>query len=209
MTLAGILAESSNTGTVMVGQEMPKQVREDYLRKFGFGTKTGLGLPGESAGILGASKDWDGRKEYEVLFGQGVAVNAVQATSVFSTIANGGVRVDPTLLKGTTGPDGIFVPAPARGTTQVVSESTADQVLHMMEAVVEEGRAPRPRSTATASRARPGPRRRSGRRRADGHHGLLHRCGPGRRPAVHGVGVPQEPRSNIYGGMVAAPCSRT
>ncbi|MGW6005150.1 peptidoglycan D,D-transpeptidase FtsI family protein [Oerskovia enterophila] len=206
MTLAGILAQSSNTGTVMVGQDIPKQQREDYLRKFGFGSKTGLGLPGESAGILDSADNWDGRTEYAVLFGQGLAVNAVQATSVFSTIANGGVRVAPTLLKGTTGPDGVFVPAPERETTQVVSESTADQVLHMMEAVVEEG---------------------SGTEAAIGGYRIAGKTGTAEEVGAGGgltdimasfIGVapaddPQytvavflkNPRTNIFGGMVAAP----
>src|SRR5690606_22983318 len=89
LTLAGILAETPNTGTVPVGAQIPKQVRYDYLRKCGFGEKSGLGLPGESAGILHPADEWDGRTEYAVLFGQSVSVNAIQATSVFSTIANG------------------------------------------------------------------------------------------------------------------------
>lgn len=206
LTLAGILSESSNTGTVMVGKDLPRQTREDYLRAFGLGSKTGLGLPGESAGLLASADTWDGRKEFEVLFGQGLAVNAVQATSVFSTIANGGVRVEPTLLKGTTGPDGTFVPAPARGTTQVVSAETADQVLHMMESVVQEGS-----GTAAAIDGY----------RVAGKTGTAEEVGAGGQLTdimASFIGVapaddPQytvsiflrNPRTTIFGGLVAAP----
>jgi cell division protein FtsI (penicillin-binding protein 3) len=64
LTATGILAESSNTGTVMIGQNIPQQVRYDYLAKFGFGSKTGVELPNESAGILHDSDAWDGRTKY-------------------------------------------------------------------------------------------------------------------------------------------------
>ncbi|MBM7331601.1 penicillin-binding protein 2, partial [Agrobacterium sp. S2] len=93
LTTTGILAESSNTGTVMIGQNIPEQVRHDYLAKFGFGQKTGIELPAEQSGRLWDADDWDGRTKYAVLFGQGLSVTALQATDVFATIANGGVRV--------------------------------------------------------------------------------------------------------------------
>jgi len=206
MTLAGILAQSSNTGTVMVGQDLPKQVREDYLRAFGFGAKTGLGLPGESAGLLAPATSWDGRTEYAVLFGQGLAVNAVQATSVFSTIANGGQRVAPTLLKGTTGPDGVFVPAPARETAQVVSESTADQVLHMMEAVVEDGSGAAAAIDGYRVAGKTGTAEEVG---ADGRLTEIMASFIGVAPAddpQYTVAVfLKNPRTTIYGGLVAAP----
>ncbi len=139
LTLAGVLAESSNTGTVQVGERIPKQVRYDYLSKFGFGEPTGLGLPGESAGILHSADSWDGRTQYAVLFGQGVSVNAVQATSVFSTIANGGVRMQPHLVAGTSTADGKFTAAEMPEGTPIVSAGTAKTVLRMMEAVVDKG----------------------------------------------------------------------
>ncbi|MBE7698940.1 penicillin-binding protein 2 [Oerskovia sp. Sa1BUA8] len=206
LTLAGVLAESSNTGTVMVGQDLPKQTREDYLRAFGLGAKTGLGLPGESAGLLAPAASWDGRTEYAVLFGQGLAVNAVQATSVFSTIANGGKRVTPTLLKGTTGPDGVFVPAPDREATQVVSESTADQVLHMMEAVVEEGSGAAAAIDGYRVAGKTGTAEEVG---ADGRLTDIMASFIGVAPADdprYTVSVfLKNPRTNIFGGLVAAP----
>ena len=140
LTTAGILAESSNTGTVMIGQNIPQQVRYDYLAKFGFGARTGIELPGESPGILHPADSWDGRTKYAVLFGQGgVSVTTLQAADVFATMGNGGVRVAPHLVKGWTEPDGTFTPAPAPATTQVVSAPTAQTVLTMMESVVDDG----------------------------------------------------------------------
>ena len=139
LTLTGVLAESSNTGTVMIGQHIPQQVRHDYLRKFGFGEVTGVGLPGESAGILADAEDWDGRSKYAVLFGQAVSGTTLQATQVFATIANGGVRVQPHLVSGVTHPDGTFEPAELAEPQQVVSEETADTLVRMLESAVAEG----------------------------------------------------------------------
>jgi cell division protein FtsI (penicillin-binding protein 3) len=139
LTTTGILAQSSNTGTVMIGQNIPQQVRYDYLAKFGFGSTTGIELPNESAGILHDSEDWDGRSKYAVLFGQSVSVTALQATEVFATIANDGVRVTPHLIKGWTSADGTYTAAEPAEQTQVVSKTTADTVLTMLESAVDEG----------------------------------------------------------------------
>lgn len=140
LTLAGILAESSNTGTVMVGQGLPPQVRHDYLRAFGLGETTGVGLPGESAGLLAADPDdWDGRTQYTVLFGQGVAATTLQTTQVFATIANGGVRVQPHVVEATIAPDGTEQPVDLADPVQVVSPETATTLLRMLETAVAEG----------------------------------------------------------------------
>ncbi len=85
----------------------------DYLRKFGLGSHTGLGFPGETKGILAPPDQWSTSQQYTIPFGQGVSINAMQAASVYSTIANGGVRVEPTLVRGSKGPDGRFTPPPS------------------------------------------------------------------------------------------------
>lgn len=139
LTLTGILAESSNTGTVQVGESIPKQVRYDYLYKFGFGQKTGIELGGETRGILHAAEDWDGRTQYGVLFGQGMAANALQATNVFATVANDGQQCQPHLVAGNTDSDGVFTESEKSDTKQIISKKTADKVLKMMESVVVEG----------------------------------------------------------------------
>jgi cell division protein FtsI (penicillin-binding protein 3) len=136
LTTTGILAVSSNTGSIKVGETVGSQRLYDYLTKFGIGTKTGSGLPGESAGILRPVKSWSGTTAPTVAFGQGYSLTAMQATSVFATIANGGVRVSPTVIAGTSDSSGHFTPAGNRESVRVVSEETAAKLRIMMESVV-------------------------------------------------------------------------
>jgi len=145
LTLNGILAESSNIGTDMTSLQLaPNNMTErnallyDYFSAFGLGRDSGLGLPGESPGILAPAADWNHSQQYTVAFGQGLSVNAIQATSVYATIANQGVRVTPNLVKGTVASNGKFTAAPAPTRTQVVSPHTAEQVSQMMESVVSD-----------------------------------------------------------------------
>ncbi|MCQ4205777.1 peptidoglycan D,D-transpeptidase FtsI family protein [Streptomyces longispororuber] len=144
LTLNGVLAKSSNIGTILatgqLGKTQPEANRTlaSYLRKFGIGKQSGLGFPGETAGILAAPDTWSTSQQYTIPFGQGFSINAMQAASVYSTIANGGVRIEPTLVRGTTGPDGKFTPAPKPKQTRVVSEKTAKTVAQMLESVVDD-----------------------------------------------------------------------
>ncbi|WP_052032572.1 peptidoglycan D,D-transpeptidase FtsI family protein, partial [Streptomyces viridochromogenes] len=144
LTLNGVLAKSSNIGTILatgqLGKTQPQanRVLYDYLRKFGLGSYTGLGFPGETPGILAAPDKWSTSQQYTIPFGQGVSINAMQAASVYSTIANGGVRVEPSLVRGTKGPDGQFTPAPAPKKTRVISAKTAKTLAQMLESVVDD-----------------------------------------------------------------------
>ncbi|MEU0277304.1 peptidoglycan D,D-transpeptidase FtsI family protein [Streptomyces sp. NPDC088147] len=147
LTLNGVLAKSSNIGTILatgqLGRTQPEanKVLHSYLSKFGIGRPTGLGYPGETQGILAQPEDWSTSQQYTIPFGQGLSLNAMQAASVYSTIANGGVRIEPTLIRGARGPDGRFTAAPAPKKTRVVSDETARTVATMLESVVgnEEG----------------------------------------------------------------------
>jgi cell division protein FtsI (penicillin-binding protein 3) len=136
LTTSGILAVSSNTGTIKIGETISNDKLFSYLTKFGVGVKTGSGLPGESAGLMPKVENWSGTTAPTVAFGQGYSVTAMQATSVFATIANNGVRVSPTVIAGTQDASGHFTPAANRTTTRVVSESTARELRLMMESVV-------------------------------------------------------------------------
>ncbi|MFF8446287.1 peptidoglycan D,D-transpeptidase FtsI family protein [Streptomyces leeuwenhoekii] len=144
LTLNGVLAKSSNIGTILATGQLGRTQREanqvlySYLRKFGLGDYSGLGFPGETKGILAPPGQWSTSQQYTIPFGQGVSVNAMQAASVYSTIANGGVRVAPTLVRGTKGPDGRFTPAPEPEKTRVVSEKTAKTLSRMLESVVDD-----------------------------------------------------------------------
>ncbi|WP_374222734.1 peptidoglycan D,D-transpeptidase FtsI family protein [Streptomyces spinoverrucosus] len=144
LTLNGVLAKSSNIGTILATGQLGKTQAEanrmlyKYLRKFGIGSYSGLGFPGETKGILAPPDQWSTSQQYTIPFGQGVSINAMQAASVYSTIANGGVRVEPTLVRGTKGPDGQFTPAPKPEKTRVVSEKTATTLARMLESVVDD-----------------------------------------------------------------------
>nr|WP_157884213.1 penicillin-binding protein 2 [Arthrobacter alpinus] len=135
-TLSGIIADSMNTGTVMAGSKLSLQQRYDYMRKFGVGEKTGIPLPGESPGILADWRNWDGRQQYTVLFGQGVAQTPLQTTMVFQTIANNGVRLKPALIDSFTHADGTVDTVPQAPGVEVVSPATAQDARDMLEGVV-------------------------------------------------------------------------
>lgn len=136
LTTAGILAVSSNTGSIKIGEMLSNDKLYDYLTKFGIGTKTGSGLPGESRGILPKVADWSGTTAPTVAFGQGYSVTAMQATSVFATIANDGVRVSPTVIAGTSDSSGNYTPSATRESVRVISADTAAKMRLMMESVV-------------------------------------------------------------------------
>ncbi|HZC28048.1 MAG TPA: penicillin-binding protein 2 [Actinopolymorphaceae bacterium] len=137
LTFAGALAKSSNIGTVLAAERMPKAEQASYLKKFGIGQPTGIGLPGEAKGALAPVKDWTDLRRATVSFGQGVSVNAVQMASAIGTVANGGVRVQPSLIRGYVSDKGVLRPAPTPKKTRVVSAQTASTVARMMEQVVD------------------------------------------------------------------------
>ncbi|SDU75914.1 peptidoglycan synthetase FtsI [Jiangella alkaliphila] len=139
MTLAGIVAKSSNVGTVLAAETLDKDVYNDYLRRFGFGTAPDLGLPGETGGRLPSGDDFTDLTRDNVAFGQGISVSAVQMASAYATIASGGVRVDPRLVAATIGADGRETPVEPSAPERVISEETAAEVTLMMEAVMGEG----------------------------------------------------------------------
>ncbi|WP_257032826.1 MULTISPECIES: peptidoglycan D,D-transpeptidase FtsI family protein [unclassified Streptomyces] len=146
LTLAGVLAKSSNIGTIEAvetlgdgNQLQANKVLDGYMRKFGVAQPTGLNFPGETAGMLKKPEDLVASEKYNISFGQGpLQMNALQATSVYSTIANGGVRVAPSIVQGVTGPDGKYSPTAAGEQTRVVSPETAKTLTSMLESVVDD-----------------------------------------------------------------------
>ena len=138
-TLAGILGYSMNTGTVMAGQELSKEQRYNWLKKFGIGEAPDIGLPATASGILTPWEQWDGRQEYTVLFGQGVSQSTLQTVRAFQSVANNGVMLQPRLIDSYVSPDGTEEKVPAAPSTRVVSENTAQQVQDILESAVTEG----------------------------------------------------------------------
>jgi cell division protein FtsI (penicillin-binding protein 3) len=135
LTLAGIVAHSSNVGMVQVVQHVSPQVQYQYFKEFGIGEPSGLNLPATSPGILYPPSKWWGDERYTMAFGQGVAVTAVQMASVYATIANGGVRVQPSIVAGTTAPGGQFVPSPRPASHRVLKTTTASQLMAILQQV--------------------------------------------------------------------------
>ena len=136
LTTTGLLAVSSNTGSIQIGQKLGKDTLYNYLRKFGIGQSTNSKLPGESAGILHPVKEWSGTSLPTIAFGQGYSLTAMQATSVFATIANDGVRVSPSILAGVVDESGKYTPAKENESVRVLSSQTASNMRAMMESVV-------------------------------------------------------------------------
>lgn len=139
LTLSGVMAKSSNIGTILAAERIGGKKLSKYLKKFGIGQETGLNFPGETKGFVPAHEDWSPTSFPTIAFGQGLSVNAVQATSVFSTIANDGLRVEPSLVSKIIHADGSVEEPEAPQTTRVVTRETAKQVRSMLETVVGEG----------------------------------------------------------------------
>jgi cell division protein FtsI (penicillin-binding protein 3) len=207
-SVTDILANSSNIGTIMIGQRLGRDRIDRYLRAFGLGSVTGLGFPGESAGLLLDPKRWSGTSIGTVPIGQGLAVTALQMLVAYNTIANGGVRVAPRLVKATIDGAGRRVPAPRPPATRVVSERTARQLTAMLTEVVRAGTGTAAAIDGYVVAGKTG----TARKPLEGARGYK----PGAYVATFAGFVPaQDPRLSaivvldeptpIYGGLTAAP----
>ncbi|MYR57838.1 cell division protein, partial [Streptomyces sp. SID625] len=216
LTLNGVLARSSNIGTILatgrLGKTQPEanKVLYSYLRKFGIGGYTGIHFPGETKGILAPPEKWSTSQQYTVPFGQGFSLNALQAASIYSTIANGGVRIQPSLVRGTKGPDGRFTPAAEPAKQRVVSAETAKELSQMLESVVDDeqgtglkARIPGYRvagKTGTANRVDPA----TGRYR--GYTSSFAGFAPADNPRITVYcAIQNATKGNYYGGQICGP----
>ena len=138
LTLAGVIAQSSNIGTVLAADKFDDGELRRYLSAFGLGRRTDIGVRGETPGILPGASQWTPATEDRIAFGQSLSVNAVQMTAAVNTLANGGVRVDPNVIEGlATTDDGERVGTDTTSTHRVVSARAARATAHMMERVVD------------------------------------------------------------------------
>lgn len=136
LSLAGILAYSSNVGTIELAEMLGPQKLYEYQRRFGLGEATGVGVPGESPGLLLAPQDWSGSSHGSVPIGHSVSATALQMAAVYAAIANDGVWVAPRLVRATVKPDGTRVPAAAGASRRVISAANAATLRQLLEAVV-------------------------------------------------------------------------
>jgi cell division protein FtsI (penicillin-binding protein 3) len=140
LTLAGVIAKSSNIGTVLAARQIDHKTLWGYLDKFGLGHRTGIGMPGESRGLVPDPSTWTDLTQATISFGQGLSVNALQMAAAVNTIANGGEFVSPSLVEGrASSSSGGAVGTATTTRHRVVSTETARKVTRMMEMVTTEG----------------------------------------------------------------------
>jgi cell division protein FtsI (penicillin-binding protein 3) len=146
-TLTGVLAKSSNVGTIMTAQKVGEERFADMLARFGLGSRTGVGLPGESAGQVPPRESWSGSTFGNLPIGQGLSVTTLQMAGMYQAVANDGVRIPPRIIASTTAPDGVRVTPAPPDPVRVVSPETAQRLRTMLTAVTQDGRSSSQRGT--------------------------------------------------------------
>ena len=206
-SVTDILVNSSNVGTIMVGEKLGKTRLDHYLRAFGFGKKTGVGFPGEPAGLLLDPDHWYVTSMGTVPIGNGLAVSPLQMLQVYVTLANGGMYKPPKLVDATIDSDGVRHPVEAEAPHRVVSEATAGKLVSMLTQVVQTGTGTNAAVPGYLAAGKTGTARKplEGARGYSGNYvasfvGFV----PAQDPRLAAVIVLDEP-TPIYGGQVSAP----
>lgn len=136
-TTTGVFGKSSNVGTLMLAQRVGPERWFEMLEKFGLGQRTGVALPGESAGLVPPVDQWSGSSFANLPIGQGLSMTLLQMAGMYQAIANDGLRIPPRIIKATIAADGTRTEEPRPQGVRVVSEQTAATVRNMMRAVVQ------------------------------------------------------------------------
>ncbi|MFZ4516166.1 MAG: peptidoglycan D,D-transpeptidase FtsI family protein [Acidimicrobiia bacterium] len=205
-TTTDILRESSNVGTIMIGRQVGKDRLDSYLRRFGFGRKTSLDLPGESSGILLAPEKYSSTSMATVPIGNGLAVTPAQMLSVYMTIANGGVSSPLRLVSATIDTHGAAHAISTESETRIVSDTTAANLRAMLTEVVDNGTGtlaaiPGYSVAGKTGTARKPPYDRPPYRYMASFAGFA----PVNNPRLAAIVVLDEPQTEVFGGRVAAP----
>lgn len=212
LSVEEIIAVSSNIGAAKIGDRMGWERITHAARAFGFGSRTGVDFPGESAGVLPSGKHWSDLATATFSFGQGLSVTPLQLVAAVSAIANGGRLMKPYLVESVVDPDGNErrVAGPSR-VRQVISPQTATTITRFMQAVVSEhGTGIKAAVSGYAVAGKTGTAQKSkenARGYAEGKYfssflGFL----PADRPRLAMIVVLDEPHTDYsYGGLVAAP----
>ena len=210
LTFAEVLQHSSNIGAAKIGERLGKATYHKYLRDFGLGQRTGVDLPMESPGILASAEDWARINLVTASFGQGVATTPLQLASAFAALANGGNLMKPYLVRAIYDADGKAVktnnPTQVR---QVVRPEIAKLLIELLEKVVEkEGTGWRARIEGVRVAGKTGTSQKingsggySDRGRIASFVGIV----PADQPRFVILVAIDEPKTAVYGGVVAAP----
>lgn len=212
LTLTEALAKSSNVAAIKLGLRLGDERMHDYATRFGFGRRTGIDLPGETAGLLRPFERWQASSIGSIAIGQEIGVTPLQMASAFGTLANDGVRIRPHILREIRRADGSLVQRAQAETTRVISPETAHALRGMLESVTLKGTAKRAQldgytaagKTGTAQKIDPRTRAYS----ASKHVASFVGFAPVERPEVVIVAVVDEPVGAYHGGDVAAPLFR-
>ena len=210
MNVREIITKSSNVGTVMVGQELGSEFLDEYVRRFGFGTKTGLDFPGESPGIVRPLEDWSGSSIGNIPIGQGVAVTPLQMVTAYATIANRGIWVEPRLLAGTIGDDAHVEPAAPSSRKRVLRPGVAGTVTDILSDVVSDGTGMLAQVPGYEVAGKTGTAQKVLEEGGYGEDYFASFAGyaPAKRPEIAAIVILDSP-TPIYGGLTAAPTFKT
>ena len=124
----GVIKKSSNVGVSLIARKLSNQQLYDFFRKFGYGSRTGIGFPGEAAGLFPAPGAWSGTSKQTMSYGYGLNATPMQIAHAYATLGNDGVAIKPTFIQGEQGER-----------TQVISPELAHTVVRMMQTVTEPG----------------------------------------------------------------------
>ena len=210
LSLGEIIKVSSNIGASKVGKKLGKGRYHSYLKSFGFGSKTGIDLPGETTGFLSAPQQWSEVGLANISFGQGVSLTTLQLTNALAAIANGGSLMRPYVVKAVMDQAGnVLKENRPKVLRRVLSVETARNVALVLKTVTEEGGTGKSAGvpgyevagkTGTAQKALA-----NGRGYSDRRIGSFIGFAPATNPQVVISVIIDEPEGIRYGGVVAAP----
>ncbi len=212
LSITEALAKSSNVAAIKLGLRVGNERMYDYMKRYGFGSRTGIELPGETSGLLRPVKRWQPTSMGSLAMGQEIGVTPLQMASAFGAVANGGLRVAPHLVREMRGEDGAIVYRAQPEQRRVISVETANALRGMLESVTVNGTAKQAQlngytaagKTGTAQKIDPQTKAYSMTKHVASFVGFA----PVENPAVVIIVVIDEPSGAFHGGDVAAPVFR-
>lgn len=212
MTLTEALARSSNVAAVTIGQRVGKEKLHEYVKRFGYGSPTGVELPAETRGRVSPAEKWTADSIASVSIGYEISVTSLQSAAAYAAIANDGIRVQPHLIKEVREENGEIYSEAKPESRRVVSQETARTMRQMLESVTEEGTGKKARIDGYSSAGKTGTARKydpeRGRYASGKYVGSFVGFAPADNPAVVIAVMIDEPSGTFYGGDVAAPIYR-